>query len=194
MIKQRLFTAAAALLLTAGAYAQYYGKPFYTEGFESAANFANWTVETTLAPTKETSKLWNLQADADLSDAFSDIDATSTHSLSITVAEGERLTTSITSPLIDATGKSDLFVGMYGYNVFTKLIGWHGLTLKFQIKEEGSDTWQDLTTFPSSTDVTSTEVYNVEKYQTHLPAAWDGKKFRLRLLFNCDDEDGYQYY
>ena len=62
MRKYRLITAAAALLAIPGAYAQYFGVPFFTEGFDSAADLAKWTVNTELAPTLEGTSIWTIES------------------------------------------------------------------------------------------------------------------------------------
>lgn len=174
MRKYRLITAAAALLAIPGAYAQYFGVPFFTEGFDSAADLAKWTVNTELAPTLEGTSIWTIE-----SSDFDDVDASSTNSLGFTLANGEKIKTALESPVIDATGKSGLFAGAFGNNAFSKNYNWHGIRVKFQIKEEGTDTWETLYESPNSCYGSSG--WGWEEARSALPAKYDGKKFRVRL-------------
>lgn len=173
----------AALLLSAGAYAQYFGVNFYKEGFESETDLAKWTVNTELAPTKETTKLWVLS-----SSDFSDIDATSTQSVMLEIPEGERVITSLTSPVIDTAGKSNMFAGIYGEDAFSNNYGWLGLHVYFEIKEESTDTWEILYESPNS--CYDTDTWSWKEARKQLDTKYNGKKVRLRIRLRCDDESG----
>lgn len=183
MHKYRIITAAAALLAIPGAYAQYFGTPFYTEGFESAADLAKWTVNTELAPTSEDSKMWSIEESG-----FDEIDATSTHSLAITVADGDKIKTTLTSPVIDATGKRGLFAGLFGKDAFQNNYNWIGLRVYYQVKEEGTDTWETIYESPNS--CFSTDAWGWYETRTKLPAKYDGKKLRLRIQVESTDDEG----
>lgn len=185
MHKFRVITAAAALLLSSGAYAQYFGNPFYIEGFETAADLSKWTINTTVSPTNEESKLWNLQSDT----PFSNIDSSSKSSLALTVAMEDRMVTTITSPVIDATGKSGLFAGVFGKDAFSRNMAWWNTPVFFEIKLQDETEWE-LIYKSSDSDVFSTDVWGWEEVRRVLPAKYDGKKFQLRLRLQCDAEDG----
>lgn len=183
MRKHSIITAAAALLAIPGAYAQYFGTPFYTEGFESPADLSKWTIDTELAPTLEETEMWNIE-----SSDFSDIDATSTNSVAIHVAKGEKINTSLVSPVIDATGKNGLFVGAFGKDAFTNNYNWRGLRVKFQVKEEGTDTWETL--YESPNDCLSTDSWGWYETRSQLASKYDGKKIRVRINVVSMFDDG----
>lgn len=190
MRKFRFLTAATALLLSTGAYAQYFGTPFYTEGFESASDFANWTVNTTIAPTDDESKVWHLVSET----GFEDVDANSTQSVALCVNQGDRMVTTITSPVIDAAGKEALYACVFGKQAFTQNMAWRQTPLFFEAKLTDASDWEVLYASPDNEDTYSTEGWNWQEVRKALPSKYDGKKFQLRLRMQCDAEDGAQGY
>lgn len=185
MKKYRIITAAAALLLGSGAYAQYYGRPFYKEGFENESDLAKWTINNTLSPSKEGTEMWNIG-----SSSFGDIDESSQNSLNMFIEEEDRVVTTVTSPVIDATGKRSLFAGLFGKDAFSNNYNWAGVHVYFEIKEEGTadDQWEIL--YESPNECYSTDGWGWYEARRELSSKYDGKKFRLRIRVRCNDESG----
>lgn len=184
MHKPRLLTAMAALLLSAGAYAQYFGINFYKEGFDTNADLSKWTQETTLEPSVEGTQLWSL-AESN----FKEIDGTSSKSVQCVIMQGERVETTLTSPVIDTTGKRGLFAGLFGNNTaFSGNYNWAGCHVYFEIKEEGTDNWEILYESPDQTNDTS--AWGWEETHTQLNSKYDGKKVRLRIRISSTDQNG----
>lgn len=85
-------------------------------------------------------------------------------------------------------GKRGLFAGVFGKDAFSNNYNWKGLRVYFQIKEEGTDTWETLYESPNS--CYSTDAWGWYETRSQLPAKYDGKKLRLRIKLESLYDDG----
>ena len=184
MKRQILITLAMALAVL-GASAQYFGTPFYTEGFDTQEAIKKWTVETTLASTGG-SATWHY----DTSAGYESVIETSTASLGFALNYEDKTQSTITSPVIPTDGRKGLVVGFSAYKMHN-LSPSNNIMIFFEAKAVGQETW--------------TEVYRTNTKGTPLGYSWsswcmnmmmlgaefDGKDIQLRFRVEASDYSGY---
>ena len=175
----------AGLLMLCGAAtaaAQYYGSTLFVEGFDGETFPASWTqVNEVEGNTIE----WTL-GDYDRP-RFSAIESSNVHSAKIMVSRSDtRLT--LTSPEIDATGKSGLQVGFYGYELNYAFRG--GIDFRFRASHDGGASWTDLFSSTQESSYTGIPVQNWNLYKYQLPAKFNGAD-RILLQFYIDATPAY---
>ena len=184
MKRQILITLAMALAVL-GASAQYFGTPFYTEGFDTQEAIKKWTVETTLASTGG-SATWHY----DTSAGYESVIETSTASLGFALNYEDKTQSTITSPVIPTEGRKGLVVGFSAYKMHN-LSPSNNIMIFFEAKAVGQETW--------------TEVYRTNTKGTPLGYSWsswcmnmmmlgaefDGKDIQLRFRVEASNYSGY---
>lgn len=184
-MNRRLFTATAAALVCSGAFAQFYGEPLFTENFDTQESLDRWTINTTVAPDGE-----NSYGFTRVESGFDDIDPSSTHSLEFNLEDDDvQYFTTVTSPVIDATGASKLVAGFYAFGI-DNLMTWHNIYVYFEVKAEGDTEWTSIYTSPDSNYI-KTEGWNIYEVRRELPAEFDGKKLQIRFRVECEGYNGW---
>ena len=182
-MKHRLLTAVSAVMaISSTAFGA--DSVFYTEGFDSQADMDKWAITTTQSPALAESKLWHIG-----SSGYEELNASSKNSLGITLAEEDNMVTEIVSPLIDCTGRAGLVAGFSGYNT-SGLYAWAGLYIRFYIKDESATEWEQIYYAGTGNDLTETDLWNWKRFRKELPASYDGKKVRFKILVECTSDYG----
>lgn len=183
-MKHRLIAGAAGLLLCGSALGQAPAGAFYVAGFDTKADYDAWTLVINEAPSDPSTKLMYWAENT----GYEKINPASTHSLGIDISKEEESFDGVTftSPVIDATDKSGLIVGLTGKGI-TGLGTWAWLFINLDASIEGSDEWTSLVEFRNKEDEdfppASVEGWNKVKYE--LPAQFNNTKLRLRLRARC---------
>lgn len=175
---KKFITGLALFLAGAGmSQAQYYGSTLFVEGFDGDSFPSDWT-QVNSSPGNQT--VWTL-SDGD-KPQFSTIEKNSKRSAKIMVKGNDTMLT-LTSPEIDATGKSNMQVGFYGYELTYAFRG--GIDFRFRASHDGGQTWTDLfsATQGSSFNGTPVGIWNLYKYT--LPSEFDGKKILLQFYVDA---------
>lgn len=172
------------LLCSMHVYAQYFGIPAFQEGFDGTEFPLSWTQANT---TQGDPCRWIPGKNA--SAPFSKVDPASTHSLEITINQGNKPYLTLTSPEIDLGGKSALVAGFYGFELSYGMRG--QITFLFRITKDGGSTWTNL--FDSERDSYNSgmKVSGWDFYKYDLPAGFDGAKVKLQFLVDATSFTGY---
>lgn len=175
MLKRFLTLLCLAAACT-GARAQYFGTPLFTEGFDSETFPSAWTQANATAGNPDQ---WTLSS-GDVA-GFSGIVADNKHSAKISVtAKDTKLT--LTSPTIDATGKRDIQVGFYGYELTYAFRG--GVDFRFRASHDGGATWTDLFASASGSSYAGTPAGQWSLYKYDLPEEFNGKQIVLQFYID----------
>lgn len=159
------------------AMAQYYGSTVFVEGFDGETFPASWTQENTGA---DNTAQWTLGSEDN--PRFSTIEPASTRSARIAVESRDtRLT--LTSPVIDAVGKSGLQVGFYGNELNYAFRG--GIDFRFRASHDGGATWTDLFSSTQGSSYTGVPVQNWNLYKYQLPSEFDGCRILLQFYIDA---------
>lgn len=172
------------LLCSMHAYAQYFGSPVFQEGFDGTEFPLSWTQVNT---TQGDPCTWIPGKNA--STPFSKVDPVSSHSLEMTIEQGNKPYLTLTSPEINLSGKSSLVAGFYGFELSYGMRG--QITFLFRITKDGGATWTNL--FDSDRDSYNSEVTvsGWDLYKYDLPAEFDGTKVKLQFLIDATSFTGY---
>ncbi len=172
-MRKRLLSAAFMALTMMGASAQYFGNPFYIEGFDTQEAINGWTVENTLAPTAE-SLSWHLDTEA----GYSGVVESSTGSLGFNIKEGDKIQSTITSPVIKTDGRESLVVGFSGYDL-RYVYASRGIYIFFEVKATDQENWTEV--YRTNNIGESLPVFGWNMNIAMLSAEFDGKDIQLRF-------------
>ena len=179
-MKRQILTTLAMALAVLGANAQYFGTPFYTEGFDTQEAINKWTVETTLAPT-EGSETWHY----DTSSGYESYIESSTASLGFAINPGDKTQSTITSPVISTDGRKGLVVGFSAYDMHNVNPS-QNIMIFFEAKAVDQETWTEV--YRTNTKGTPLG-YSWSKWYWNmmmLGAEFDGKDIQLRFRVEAD--------
>ncbi len=172
---KKLLLSLIASVVWMTSYAQYFGSAIFKEGFDNEAALAGWVQEN---KTASDLTLWKIGENDPLS--FTNIDETSTASAVLALNSTDTKLT-LTSPEIDLTGKANLQIGFYGYDLYYCLDG--GVDFRFRITKDNGATWEDLFKKGDNYRTETVEAWNVYKYA--LPSQFDGAKVRLQFYVDA---------
>lgn len=160
-----------------GVRGQYFGTTLFTEGFDGETFPSAWTQVNEAGSDGD---LWTLSSGEVA--GFSEIVAGNKRSAKISVTSTDTKLT-LTSPVIDATGKQDLQIGFYGNELSYAFRG--GIDFRFRASHDGGSTWTDLfaSTSGSSYNGTPTGKWNLYKY--NLPEEFNGKQITLQFYIDA---------
>lgn len=172
------------MLCTLAVHAQYYGTSVFTEGFDGNTFPASWSQDN---GTKDDPCRW--VAGNNAGTPFSKIDANSQSSLEFTLNQNNKPYLTLTSLAINLTGKSNIMVGFYGYELTYCL---RGVEFLFRITRDNGVTWTNL--FDSSRGDSyngelKVEGWNLYKYG--LPSEFDGSTIKLQFIIDGKEYSGY---
>lgn len=168
---KKLLLIIMAFVAWVASYAQYFGQTVFKEGFDNETALAGWKQENKAAGDQT---LWTI-AENDIY-SFTDIDETSTASAVLVLNSKETMLT-FTSPEIDLSGKENLQIGFYGYELNYCFRG--GADFRFRVTKDNGQTWEDL--FKKGDNYNTDKVKGWNFYKYALPAQFDGAKVRLQF-------------
>ena len=177
MIKRLLLAFATLLVCVASMSAQYFGTTLFVEGFDGDEFPQEWTQ---LNESEGNLTQWTL-SDIDRP-KFSTIDSQSKRSAKIMV-KGRDTKLTLTSPEIDATGKSNIQAGFYGYELSYAFRG--GMDFRFRASHDGGQTWTDLFASLQGSSYAGTPVESWNLYRYTLPPEFDGKRILLQFYVDA---------
>lgn len=154
---------------------QYFGTPLFVEGFDGDEFPTEWTQRNTVDAT-----LWT--AGSPGSPDFTPIDPSSVRSARISVNSKATVLT-LTSPVIDATGRSSLQTGFYGHELSYAFRG--GVDFRFRVSNDGGSTWTDLFSSADGSSYTGTPVGKWNLYKYELPAGFNDKELMLQFYIDA---------
>ncbi|MDE6332306.1 MAG: hypothetical protein K2L80_06860, partial [Muribaculaceae bacterium] len=166
------------MMLLSGAFTatgQYFGTPLFVEGFDGDEFPTEWTQRNTVDAT-----LWT--AGSPGSPDFTPIDPSSVRSARIAVNSKATVLT-LTSPVIDATGRSSLQAGFYGHELSYAFRG--GVDFRFRVSNDGGSTWTDLFSSADGSSYTGTPVGKWNLYKYELPAGFNDKELMLQFYIDA---------
>ncbi len=186
-MKKLLSTLTAATLISLGATAQYFGTPFYVEGFDTQDAINGWTIENTIAPTAESAS-WHLNTLENLGGNYNGVVESSTGSLCFEIKQGDKIQTTITSPVINTGGRDGLVVGFSGYNL-RFIYSTQGITVYFEVKATDHAEWTEV--YRTNATGESLAVWGWTGISMNLGAEFDGKDLQLRFRVEAAEYTGY---
>lgn len=176
-MKKLLTTLTAASLISICATAQYFGTPFYVEGFDSQEAIDSWTIENTVAPTAESAS-WHFNTLDEEGANYSGVVGTSTGSLGFEIKSGDQIQTTITSPVINTDGRDGLVVGFSGFEI-RYVYSSQGITIYFEVKATDQTSWTEV--YRTNAWGTTLSVWGWESAYLKLGSEFDGKDIQLRF-------------
>ena len=173
-MKKLLFIIVALVAWTTS-YAQYFGATIFKEGFDSETFPTTWQQKN-----QTTSELWEIEEND--FDSFSEIDETSTQSAKLELHSKETQLT-LTSPEIDLSGKSNLQVGFYGYELSYCFSG--GVDFRFRVTKDDGKTWENLFSSQEGDSYNTELIKEWNLYKYILPSQFNGAKIHLQFYVDA---------